>query len=456
MIVCGALILRMNTQIFETIQPATKYVFITVPQDGVRYRFENKSPYTIYICAGAVAGLPSAKSANFAIVQAGQMHEFSGRYSAPFEVWSDDAIDFAYSTSVRTTITLTTNLQGESSYVATLPIAGRSDDTGLDSIYPTATRALSTGTDLSIIDMEGYAGLSISWNISVTNFVSLSLFDSYDGISFTSLAAYVGQSSQIYIPRNKRYIKITVTGQSPAGTADVTFQLNVYRLKYPLAPLNQRIDPDSYSVTIPAGAASNFRVPLKQKYQKVRLSLFNGTTRTLVKVSGNPAEYVALNPGRPEEVMIFSDAEQILNISNINTDAAIRTLGIQIFDVERPREDKNSDIYCYYWTPKTLTNAAPAPTITVAFNGYDWIIFDGSPLGFAAGVVQELVFRDLLSGNTLPISVTTATPFRKAMRIWNDHPTGVSFQLDATGLAAGATIPIRVSLAKGNILPVVL
>ena len=360
----------MNTQIIESIISSSFYTFITVPQDGVKYRFENKTPYTIYICDKSVSSLSAAKSACFASVQAGQMHEFSGRFSAPFCVWTNDTIDFAYSSAIDTVISLTTNLLGESSYVATLPIVTRSDDGGLDNLFPTYTSFPALGTTLPSIDMEGFFGLAISWNFLASYFFSVQVETSSDNVNWQYTTTIVGQSIYQTIPKIRRYFRLTVVPYGVDGGTLVTDSpILVSRLKVAQLPEVGIVDNDNFQKVISSSTTPTIYLPAQEGEQTFLLTLTGGSAKTLVRTHtsyGNVndiSEEVWVIPTIPTYAKINAPVAGITAFEIVTSEATPRLIVI-----ERAKGASNDDDLF----PATFSALSTGTTLDVIpMSGYD-------------------------------------------------------------------------------------
>lgn len=455
----------MNTQISDQISPNTFVTFVSVPQDGVKYRFENKTPYTIYLCDRSIASLLSAKSACFATVQAGQMHEFDGRFSAPFCVWINDTIDFAYSSAVDQTITLTTNLAGESSYVATLPIVSRSDDGGLDDQFVNVISASVGGLTLPTIDMSGYHSLFISWNIyDNAKFIRLDLYSSNDDATYDYVTSFAGQSSQSVTPKTGRYIRIIAFGFDTSGAVAVSVKLLVSRMKTPIAAFSKRIDPDFLNFTVPVSTLSTIFIPLKDGKNKITLKL-TGATQTLVRINSNLNKYVFLAPNVYEEIEIDSLGEGVSSISIRTAEANARTFTALISNPHTINNSQNesTDVRWKYVGSVVLNNANPTLSIVSANDiGYDWALIQ--ILGTGIGAARSVTVTDVNNhGNTHNMLLTAYvaagfSPVQSAMfRLDPKLGNGINFSFAAGVVPPGAETNIcRLTVIKGNKIPSIL
>lgn len=357
----------MNTQIIESIAPNTLYTLITVPQDGVKYRFENKSPYTIFICDRSIASLDSAKSACFATVQAGQMHEFSGRFSAPFCVWTNDSIDFAYSSTIDTLVSLTTNLQGESSYTATLPIAVRSDDAGMDNVFVDAYSTAS-GYVYKTADLSGFFGLALTWNIADSYSLRVRIETSSDQTSWEYVTTYTGQSSYAVIPKVKRYFRVGVQAYSLTSLVTISVQVTAIRLKNPQSPQTIKVDNDQYATTILAGALPSYAFSLVAGEQNYLFTISSGSVTTLVAIlNDNQTFYYLIPPSVPTLIRVYSTVATQGTIQILTTDTINRQ-----FTITSGSDNKYDDEDLF---PNTITALSSSNDLTsIPMDGYEGLL----------------------------------------------------------------------------------
>lgn len=320
----------MNTQTQSPVAANSQYQFVTVPQDNVKYRFDNISPFTIYVCDRSASSLAEAISISLAIVRAGERHTITGRFVAPLYFYTAANIDFGFSNQIDQAVTLATTLQSETSEVETLPVVYRSDDGGLDNLFKAYTSFSSGLTTLPIVDMQGFFGLVLSWNFLDSWYLYMEVETSDDQSSWQFVTSLCGQSIYQVLPKVAKYFRVRVSSGNIDGGASVSsVSILGARIKTPQAPIARPVDNDSFFKVVSSSQTPTITLPAIMGEQSFMLNMTGGNVRTLILVNTDVPKYFWLVPSVPTIITFNAVNAGPVSVNILTPEATPRGLNIK-------------------------------------------------------------------------------------------------------------------------------